>query len=294
MRSGRLVLLVATIGFGSLPILAQLALREGAEPFTFLTGRFVFASALLLVVLVGTRNVDTVQWRDIGVAFALGALVYAGQAVALTFALTEADASMVAAMFAVYPAIVLLGAAAVSGWEQVHRVHLVALLGVLVGVAMALAPRGASGMEVGGAVLALVSAACFASFVLAAHRFAPTVEPLVLSTFACVGGAVSAALVGAATGDLHLPPNATAWLAIMGAGVLGTGVAFVALFSTASRTGPVTAGIILGAEPAVTVLLATAVLGDRMTPWQYVGVMVIVGSVAVLGAAASRSSGSVL
>ena len=82
MRAGRLLILAAMASFGALAFFAKVALRAGAEPLTFLVGRFALASVLLAFTVSVTRPPRPAR-RDVGITLGLGALVYAGQAVAL-------------------------------------------------------------------------------------------------------------------------------------------------------------------------------------------------------------------
>ena len=51
-----------------------------------------------------------------------------------------------------------------------------------------------------------------------------------------------------------------------------------------------TAGIVLGAEPVVTIALGVTVLGDHLTVTQGLGIALVVAAVAVLSAVTSRTS----
>ncbi len=134
------------------------------------------------------------------------------------------------------------------------------------------------------------SAACFAVFVVAADALGPMVDRTLLATLACVGATCSVLVIGAATGGLDASVDIQGWLAIAGAGVLSTAFAFLGLFAALPRTGPVTAGIVLGAEPVVTIALGVTVLGDHLTVTQGLGIALVVAAVAVLSAVTSRTS----
>ena len=142
-------------------------------------------------------------------------------------------------LFATYPALVVLGVATTRGPAAIGRRHLVALAGVLLGVALVIGPDASATIRPLGIALALLSAACFAVFVV-------------------------------------------------GAGALSTAFAFLVLFAALPRSEPVTAGVVLGAEPVVTVMLGVVVLGEHVTMVQGIGFALAVGAVAVLAAVTSR------
>jgi drug/metabolite transporter (DMT)-like permease len=289
MRNGRVLIVVAAASFGALAFFAKAALREGVEPLTFVLGRFAVATAVLATLSV-VRRTPRPDWRRLRPVLALGALVYGSQAVALTFALDRGDASTIAVLFATYPAIVVLGVATTRGRTSVGRHHYAALAGVLVGAVLVVGPDAGGAVEPVGVLLALGSAACFAAFVVASDALAPAVGGPLLATLTCVGATAAVSFAVAITGGVDTSAHTWGWLAMAAAGLLSTAFAFLAMFAALPRIGPVTAGITLGAEPVVTVLLSVAFLGDRLGAWQLVGSALVIGSVVVLGARTSRTT----
>ena len=72
--------------------------------------------------------------------------------------------------------------------------------------------------------------------------------------------------------------------------MLSTAFVFLGLFAALPRTGPVTVGIVLGAEPVVTIALGVTVLGDHLTVTQGLGIARVDEVHAVLSAVTSRTS----
>jgi drug/metabolite transporter (DMT)-like permease len=98
--------------------------------------------------------------------------------------------------------------------------------------------------------------------------------------------------VGAFTGDLHLPERRSVWLAGLTG---GTGAPATILYFVATHRGllAVTA-VITSLYPAVTIMLARVVLGERLTATRLAGLSLAAASVALIavGGAGSHPPGS--
>jgi drug/metabolite transporter (DMT)-like permease len=281
-RSGTPVtIVIAAACFGSLAFFAKLALRAGVHPVAFVLGRFTIAAAVLAAA--GMRHRPRQPPRIVFAGVLLGLVVYAGQALTLTFALERGSASLVAVLFATYPAFVLLLLLPLRTTRRHLRPGLIVpFLGVLVGSSLLVARADAGGRDAMGIVLALSSAVLFAAFLITADALAPRLGGLALASLCCLGATVSVLVASVASDRLMFDFEAEGWLWIAAAGTIATAGAFLALFRALPHVGPATAGVILGGEPLVTVALAATFLGDRLAALQLVGAGLVVLSVSLL------------
>ncbi len=268
---------------------AKVALRAGADPFTFLVGRFGLASVVLALTLAVTRPPRPPR-RVVQASLGLGALVYSGQAIALTYALTDGAASVVAVLFATYPTLVVLGVACTRGRTAVGRRHLIALAGVLLGVVMVIGPDTerddpSAGCSPRAPLCRLLRRVRGRSrHARSDGRSHTPGDPRMRR------GHVQRARDRRGDGRARrvsrhpgMARDRRSWRAL-------DRLAFLGLFAALPRTGPVTAGIVLGAEPVVTIALGVTVLGDHLTVTQGLGIALVVAAVAVLSAVTSRTS----
>jgi drug/metabolite transporter (DMT)-like permease len=63
-------------------------------------------------------------------------------------------------------------------------------------------------------------------------------------------------------------------------GVVSTVVAMIAFLAGMALVGPTRASVLSSLEVVVTLVLAFALLGERLTPWQWAGALLILGAVA--------------
>jgi drug/metabolite transporter (DMT)-like permease len=284
--------LASAAGYGSWPVLARVAYTSGATVATVLLFRFLIAVVLLWAVLLfrGRGGLAAGLVRSpqrlagilgLGVIFAVIATTYLN-------ALTFVHVSVVAVLFYLYPAIVVLLAASVLK-ERLERRQMVALgmalTGsiVMVGLPQSLGQPGvaASGILL-GLGLSLVSALAYAIYIVASKRLAAGIPADVMAVFSLTG-TTAVLLVGATAGrGVRLTSSGEAWLSIFAIAVLATVVATTFFFAGVARLGPSRAAILSTVEPVVTVMLAVLVLSERPGWLQILGGLLILTAALVL------------
>ena len=131
MRVGALLCLASAVAFGAMGIFGKLAYEHGATVGTLLAVRFLLAAALFWALVLGTgaaRQLRTLPRRDIGLAFALGAVGYSAQAGAYFVALKRLDASLLSLLLYTFPAMVTIAAVPLYG-DRLERRRLAASAG---------------------------------------------------------------------------------------------------------------------------------------------------------------------
>jgi len=264
-------------------ILARFAAPSGVDTPTLLLLRFGIAGAVLWVALL-VRRERLPAGRDLGVLLSMGALGYAGQAFAYFSALEHASAGLVALLLYLHPVIVAVLARVVLR----HPLRAVQAAAIAVAVAgSALTVGSAADGTPLGVFYGVAAATIYAAYILTGSRLSPAVTPL-SSTTVVVSAAAAVFAAAAAVRGVRLPATAAGWWAVLAIALLCT-VAAVALFLAGlSRLGPVRASIYSTVEPVFTVLLATWVLGERLTLARAAGGALILGGVLLLARADLR------
>ena len=92
--------------------------------------------------------------------------------------------------------------------------------------------------------------------------------------------AVVCVALALADGGLALPLDPRGLLAVAGMGVVSTVVAMTAFLAGMALVGPTRASVLSSLEVIVTLVLAFALLGERLGPGQWAGAALILGAVA--------------
>lgn len=285
-RWSLVAVIVSAACFGTLAVLTPLAYREGAEPLPLLAWRFAFAAVLLGVVAsVRDRRALRVPASDLGRYAVLALTGYGAASVCFFFALTYADASVVAVLLYAYPALVTVVGWVALGeratWQQGAAV-LVTFLGCALVVGL-----GSSEMHAAwqGIALGLGAAVGYTVFNLFSHRWLPGRSRLTMMAYT-FGLAVILPTVGsiALDGWGSLSPAAwtpTAWGLLVAIVLVPTFAAVVLYLEGIRGLGPAQAAVVSTLEPLFTIALAASVLGERLTALQLLGAALVLAGVVV-------------
>ena len=184
VRMGALLCLLSAAGFGAMAIFGKLAYDSGVEVGDLLLLRFALAAAVLLAIAATTGALRGVPRRSVLTGLAMGAIGYATQAGLYFSALERMDASLLALILYIYPAMVLIGAVAL-GRERASARRVTALLIALTGTALVLVGAASGSLDALGTAMGFGSALAYTVYILVGDRAGVGVPPIALSAFVC-------------------------------------------------------------------------------------------------------------
>ncbi|HVM55053.1 MAG TPA: DMT family transporter [Acidimicrobiales bacterium] len=270
-RVGVLLCIGSAAAFGALPIFGKIAFDHGLDVVTFLFIRFSIASAVLwILVAVRRERVGGHARRLIIGGIVMGVAGYGIQSTMYFLALERIDASLSALLLYAYPAIVT-GAAIVLGRERGTPALLGALGVASLGTLLLLSDGLRGDADSVGVLLGLASAICYSAYILAGDTLVASLPPLVLAALVTGGGAGAFGVWGTATQSFDFGVDGTAYLAVVGAAIVGTVLSVGTLLAGIERVGASMASVLSTVEPATTVLLAIVFLGESAVPIQLGG-----------------------
>lgn len=282
--TGALLILASAACFGVMPLFGRMAYDAGADTQAILVGRFVIAAAGLGLLMVFQRRPWPSGKLFLGL-LAMGMLGYAGQAFCYFTALRYASASLTALLLYTYPVLVTLIAAF---WlrETLTRRKLVSLALASVGLALTVGDALSGSWQ--GVAFGLGAALIYSIYIAVGTKLTPQAGAVASSAVVMLG----AALTMVAASPLWPPvwPTATAgWIAIAAIGLLCSVVAALTFFAGLGRVGASEAAMLSTFEPVVTIALAAVLLGERMSPTQWLGGAVIIAAVLMLARAPGQT-----
>ena len=272
--------------WGSSFMFMRLAAEFGPMVIAFL--RTLIASLFLLPILVWqgklpelqrhARRVLLVGMINSGIPFALFAWAVLSISTGLS-AILNATAA-------------LFGALIAWAWlgDRPRPLQVLGLLLGFAGVAMLVVDQahlkqGGSALSVLACLLAALSYGVAASYT---KRYLGGIAPMATAAGSQIGAALGLALpalwLWPATN-----PSGSAWLAVLMAGVLCTGVAYILYFRLIARTGPAKAMTVTFMVPVFAILYGTLLLGEALTPWMLLcGLVVVCGTALATGLIGAR------
>jgi drug/metabolite transporter (DMT)-like permease len=275
---GVLAALLAAALLGWAPIFGKMAYRAQVEPYTLVALRTLLAVMLLWAFyLARWRASLRIGWRDLLGCIGMGVVNGVGSLLYYT-GLQRLEASLASLLYALYPVWVFIFLS--SSGHEITRMALVRLLLVLVGLYL-VTGAGFSRPDSLGVMLMLASAAAYGwhlvlgQWVLADVP-ARTVTLYVLTTMAAVVG-----VARVTSGRALEPISAPGWEAILGLAVV-TALSRLLMFTGLGRLGSAQAALLGIMELVTTLLVAFAVLSERLSTLQWIGAVILAISVLLM------------
>jgi DME family drug/metabolite transporter len=264
---------------------AALAESAGLAPLAVASYRLLGGGGVLLVALAlagGLRGMA--RTRPVLVRVAVTAVLAAVYQAAYFAAVRRAGVA-VATLVALGAAPLLVAAGtAVSSRRLPSPRTLVALGLALVGLVLLVGtPAGTGPAAVGGAALALVAAAAFATMTGLNRRAVPGLAPLPLTATAFTLGGILLLPVAAAVGPaLGLPGDAEGWVLLAYLAIVPTAAAYGAYFTGLRGVPATTAALLALLEPLTATIGAVLLRGERLGVAGVVGAILLGIAVVVL------------
>ena len=254
-----------------------------APPIGFAFVRFLLAGLVLLAILRLREGSVRIPREVVAPLAILGGLGFGLYQVLWATGLTVTTAGTSALIVATTPIWTVLVAIAMRT-EAPHPARFLGAAVGFAGVALVVAARGfdVSGTSPGD-LLTLAAAICWGTYLALSAPLLGRLSPLRLTTWAILFGTVVMALPGSAqlaeAGSAWVTPAALAALAY--SGIVAGGLANVLIFRAIALVGASRVANLQLLVPALTVLLAAAVLGEPILVGQVLGGVVIVAGILI-------------
>lgn len=261
--TGRLMVLVSAVGFGTIGPASKLAYGAGLDTPMLLALRFlVAAAALWLYFAAFNRSAIRISRKQLATCAALGLAGY-GIFSTLTFkAFESAPASTVGLLFFSYPVFVMLldwaTTRARPDWQLALGAFAI-LSGISVGV------LGTTNGYSAGLLLAVGGAAWYAAYVVATRRLLQGLRPQTVALYVASFAAIGFWIMGSPALENLKSLTASAWAAALWLGLVSTVMALLTFFSGLEKLGAAEASQMGTFELIVSLTLAATVLGEPVS-----------------------------
>jgi drug/metabolite transporter (DMT)-like permease len=270
-------------------VAARIAMDHGVDVITAVAMRSAVTALVVAGLVAGLGVKVRMTRRDLLMMGLIGTLV-ALQSAWLYSSVARLPVGLALLAFNTYPLWAAFWAWALYR-HRPERAVLMAMPVILFGLALALDVVGAaSGLgaqgqwaRIGaGAAFATAAAATFGLIlVLTQHEVAALDGRFRSALTMGIVAVLTFAFAGTQTG-LHLPNAPAGWWGLAALTFLyGTG--FTVMFTLLPKLGVVGSSPIMNVEPVAALLLAWPILGQAMSPVQWLGAVLVVGAVMVLG-----------
>jgi len=248
------------------PIIAMLFWRF------FIAALWILFSNALIWRRLMVFNPDT---RSLLKIMLLGTMTYTAGSTFYFMASKHIGTGLAMVIFFSFPIFVTLFALASGKWKMNSHAF-AALIAVLIGLVL-LKGHGHYALNMGGILLALSSALCYAIYVYISHT-ATRFDSRLLTLIICSGNALICLMIAHFTHSFVVPRTLEEWGYICALGILATALPIQLLLDGLKYISPVKASILSVFEPVVTVLIGIALLHEKISILQAIGVIIVLSA----------------
>jgi len=279
-KLGTIISIISGASFATLAIFSKLAYTGGANVPTVLFWRFAGAALVFFSYLVLQRKLISYNRQTVIRLLLMGSLGYGSMSACFLLAVERIPASLASMLLYLYPAFVTILTAVLKQdtltWRKAGAL-LVASTGLVLVLGASLAQ-----VDLAGLALGVGAAAVYTVYIVSGSKLMSRLEPINSTMYIMIGAGLAYAVLGLATQSIVVSMPATVWLVIAGIVLIPTVAAVLFFWLGVRYIGPAKTSIISSIEPLVTVILAWLAFGERLSPPQLGGGLLIIFSIIIL------------
>ncbi|MEK6264299.1 MAG: DMT family transporter [Clostridium sp.] len=278
---GILFIVLSTVAFGIMPILAKLSYRGGANTYTTLFPRFFFAAIMVFLYLKSKGISLKLTKRQLSLVLIIGGLGYTLTSTSLFMSYNYISIGMATMILYTYPVIVTL-LSYVFYREKMYPRKIFSLIMSSIGIFI-LIDKGSQSFNLKGLILAGMAAILFSLYVLGSSlKEIKAINSYVLTFYISCASAVVMFVSAITTNNFNMNISFYALVAILLLAFISTVVALTAFLEGVRIIGPSRASIFSTLEPIVALILGILILGEPVSVRIIIGSITIVTSIVIL------------
>lgn len=273
-HNGWLLASIATLCFSVAPPIARYAIRSGIDSTTLVALRLIVAT-ILMGITVTVIDPGQLKMNRQGLLVSWSAGFVNGLGMLLFFwALERVDASMASMMISLVP-LVVLSLLALRGERFTYRQIVRMTLG-LGGVYLLIGPGGH--VDSTGVFLLTIAVLCFSTHITLLQWYLSGYEALTVTFH--ISTAMSVAVAGwwLLRGVQWRPLGVEGWVALLALAVVSTYLSRICFVNAVARLGSGQVSLMSPLETFLTVVWSMLFLGERLSPLQWLGGVLVMSS----------------
>lgn len=283
MLNGYLLIMLAAIGYGSLPIFVKWGYNLGLTMDLMLFSRFFIASSIMTFILLARRKKGFKRSKSGYFLLALQGLLFFGSSYTYFLSIKYMAATLTNILLYTYPLMVVLMSALIYK-EKISFVKGLTLLIAFFGCLLVVDVVNLSGQKISlpGSFYGVLSALFYAIYNILGQYLSEKSDPFTISA--------STSIICLFANIAIYPPahvfsghsQMALWIVGVGTAILCTVIPLFCYQKGLSLLGASRASILSTVEPAITIVLAGLILGETLTNSQLLGGLLIISGVLLL------------
>lgn len=279
---GILYIVLSSVSFGIIPILAKLSYSQGGNPFNVLFLRFLSAAVMIFLYLKIKGISLKIEKKQFVLLMIFGILGYSGTALCLFLSYNYIAAGLATMILYLYPSIVTILSLIIYG-EKLYKKKIVSLIVSLLGVYLLIGFTGGSLINIQGLILALLASLFYSIYVLGlSNKEISSVNSFVITYYVSLASSFTMLLAGSINKSISFNISLYGLLCIILLAFISTVVALITFVQGVKIIGPSNASIFSNLEPIVSMVLSYLIFRDKITSNTIFGSFFIMLSILIL------------
>lgn len=277
---GIFLIIFAAIVFGFIPLFAKTAFDNGFNEYTFVLGRGVFSSVILLIYLI-VKNIDlSLTKSEIMSILKISILGHGLMILTLVSSYKYMPTGIATAVHFIYPVIVMIGGVKYYG-ESINLEKVVLIITATVGIFFIIGLNFNMSINFFGLSLALISGVLYAYYILEIGKGEiKNFNPIKLIFYVLISNAVIFFAACVFLNKLSLNITKFGWYNIIIASLL-LALAMISFKSGLEYISTITAAILSTFEPVTSLIVGLLILNEALKFHHIVGSILIIISALV-------------
>lgn len=261
---GILYIIISSVSFGVMPILAKLSYKGGANSISTIALRFTFASVIMLFYIRNQNLSLKLNKNQLRRIIFLGVVGYSMTSILLFTSYNYIDVGIAGMILYTYPLIVMILSMVIYK-EKFRTKKFSCLLLSIIGI-FAMLDIKSGNISTLGVILVLIAALCYAIYILGvSNDNLKNLNSYVITFYISVISAVMSGGLGIITHSFNHKINFYGIIAIILIAFISTVIALMTFLKGVKLIGPTNSAIFSSLEPIVSLILGVIVLGESVS-----------------------------
>ena len=275
-------MILSSLSFGIMPILAKLAYKRGMTTYAVLFLRFSLAAIMLLCYLIFKKISFRLNKKQIFMVIILGVFGYSATALSLFISYRYISAGLATSIMYIYPVIVTILSFFIYK-DKFTFTKIIALLLCITGVFI-MAGKVSGSLNLKGIIFALMSSGFYSFYVIGiSHSEIKKINSYLMTFYLSMISGIIMFIMGESTHTMNLSViTPYSFVCVLILAFISTVVALMAFLKGVKLIGPANASILSTLEPVASLILGWLILKENITFRIALGCVFILTSVFVL------------
>lgn len=279
---GIFYVVLSSLSFGIMPILAKLAYSRGMTTYSVLFLRFSFAAVMLFCYLILKKISFRMNKKQTFMIIILGVFGYSATALSLFISYRYISAGLATSIMYIYPVIVTILSFFIYK-DKLTFTKIIALLLCITGVFI-MAGKASGSFNLKGIIFALMSSGFYSFYVMgASYSEVEKINSYLMTFYLSIISCIVMFIMGESTHTMDLGMiTPYSFICVLLLAFISTVVALMAFLQGVRLIGPANASILSTLEPVASLILGWLILKENITFRITLGCIFVLTSVVIL------------